>query len=176
MYSEGSRTWPIFGEGGLRDVCLEKITFQWSSEWLRGSQIKEKDEGRTFWAENEIVLFLTRIFHVLILEAIKCGLLSDQWQTVGAEGRGSWGRGLSYSDCLAYFHANHNDVLSWFHSMNILLSPDPRQSKLEGNFEVIWGSEITNCKKTVLRGGGSFYPLVMSAYSSLLERDPISGK
>lgn len=37
------------------------------------------------------------------------------------------------------------DFIQW-----ILLLPDPRQSKPEGNFEVIWGSEIENCKKMVL--------------------------
>lgn len=155
MYSEGSRTWSIFGEGDLRDVFLEKVTFQLSPEgWLRGNQVKEKDEGRTFWAENEIVLFLLN-------QDLSC-FNPKEWSDVGSfqicgrllelGGGGSWGRGVSYSDCLAYFHANDNDVLSWFHSMNILFSPDLGQSKLEGNFEVIWGSEIANCKKIVPKG------------------------
>lgn len=57
-HSEGNGTCLILGERGLRDVFLEKVRFQLSPEgWLWGSQVKEKEEGRTFWAENEVMLF-----------------------------------------------------------------------------------------------------------------------
>lgn len=59
VHSEGRDTNLFLEEGGYQRCLLKKVTFQLSPEsWLGGSQVKEKDEGKTFWAENEVVLFL----------------------------------------------------------------------------------------------------------------------
>lgn len=125
-------------------LFFEKVTFQMSPEGRL-----EESQGKR-WREN---ILTVECGHWILVEPDLSYFNPKAWSNVGyfqicgrlleLRGGGQFEAGVRPIQIARTISMQMtNSVLSWFYSVNVLLSPDLGKSKLEGNFEVIWGSEI----------------------------------